>query len=447
MVDLAWPFLLTAYSIFSLLLTALVPEEACPNYDHHAKPRHKGKRSTGSHQLPFQQPVKKGRDLYSHEVEEVIEGSRSRIADPDVFRLFENAYPHTLDTMVKWKGPTLEREEEEAILDVSHSYDVNKVNQPYNGEKTLDSKWELDSLASSVQLRFEYYNATQDRGPFIQYIWLDTVEVIMDAAAVMHVGIFSDAGKLVQPGHSMVGKITPASETTSDEGHGNSVTSFTGIVRSSFRPSEDATIFQFLIPSNLMFASSLQNALFMPIAMNTERTDDLALRMSSVAAEIQAVMAKYGFIPHPEFGAFFAYEVNGYGSQQLTDDANLPSLLSAPLTGHASAREEVYLNTRMFTLGPQNPHWCHEPVMSAIGGPHSGPMNGWAPSSILRIMMSQDGSGIGIEAQREIRAALGSTDGLGLIEESINAHKQKDWSRRCEFLTSEKGSYLPLFDI
>lgn len=315
--------------------------------------------------------------------------------------------------------------------EVNGAYYVNKVNPPYNKEKTFDCKWELDSLASFLQLSFEYYNATQDMGPFTKYGWLDTVEVILDAADAMRVGTYNDAGKLVKPGYTMVGQTTRATETNSNDGHGNPVTGVTGMVRSTFRPSDDATIFQFLIPSNMMFAASLQRALSIAIAMDTERTDQLALRMSSMAGEIQAGVAKYGVIPHPEFGAMYAYEVDGYGSQNLMDDANLPSLLSAPLTGYASPREEVYLNTRIFALGPRNPYWCHGPVFSGIGGPHLGPMKGWPLSSIVRVMTSQDTSGN--EARQEIRALLGSTDGLGLIHESINAHNEKDWSRHCEF--------------
>lgn len=37
-------------------------------------------------------------------MEELIEKIRGVVKDPDLFRLFENSYPNTLDTMIKWRG-------------------------------------------------------------------------------------------------------------------------------------------------------------------------------------------------------------------------------------------------------------------------------------------------------------------------------------------------------
>jgi len=37
-------------------------------------------------------------------MENLIERMKGKIKDPDLFRLFENTYPNTLDTMIKWKG-------------------------------------------------------------------------------------------------------------------------------------------------------------------------------------------------------------------------------------------------------------------------------------------------------------------------------------------------------
>ena len=95
------------------------------------------------------------------------------------------------------------------------------------------------------------------------------------------------------------------------------------------------------------------------------------------------------------------------------DDANLPSLLSSPLTGYVSPRDEVYLNTRMFALSEANPYWAFGKVFNAIGGPHLGPTKGWPLASMVRVMTSDDRSGE--EIRQEVQALLGSTDGLGMF--------------------------------
>ena len=79
-------------------------EQRCPHYENWAKQKDGKELSEGRYQLPFQRPSEDCRTFYSQEVEEAIERLRPKIADPDLFRLFENAFPNTLDTAVKWKG-------------------------------------------------------------------------------------------------------------------------------------------------------------------------------------------------------------------------------------------------------------------------------------------------------------------------------------------------------
>jgi len=204
------------------------------------------------------------------------------------------------------------------IVPASGSYYKNKVHmfgkQGYDTEKTFDCKWELDSLASFLQISSEYYNATGDIGPFEKYKWVDTVEVILDAAEAMRTATYTKDGHIAPSGYTMTGQTDRATETTSNNGLGNPVI-WTGMVRSTFRPSDDATIFQFFIPGNMMFAHYLEAAAAILDTLNTARSIDLALRMRTMAAEIRAGITKYGIVSHPLFGAMFAFEVDGYGSQ------------------------------------------------------------------------------------------------------------------------------------
>ena len=71
--------------------------------------------STGKYQLGFQRPPPECRTYKSEEVEQKIEEMKSAIAEPDLFRLFENSYPNTLDTTIKWRG-TAEGSDEELTV-------------------------------------------------------------------------------------------------------------------------------------------------------------------------------------------------------------------------------------------------------------------------------------------------------------------------------------------
>ncbi|KAL8804552.1 MAG: hypothetical protein Q9223_005733, partial [Gallowayella weberi] len=459
-------------------------------------------------------PLERCRKFQSPVLENTIARLRSKITDPDLFRLFENAYPNTLDTAVLWSGfaakngtglpytnqtdttdedlafvitgdinamwlrdsanqilsylPLLQPSEspqsiaavfrgvinlqsryikispychafqpppESNIpLGTNYAYNRNKVNPPYDRKLTFDCKWELDSLASFLHISSEYHNATGDMAPFTKYKWVETIEVILDAVEAMRTATYTPDGHIAPSGYTMTGQTDRATETTSNNGLGNPV-KYTGMIRSTFRPSDDATIHQFLIPSNMMFARYLESASSIMEKIKTQATDtakiqqadNLTQRMRTMAGEIRAGITKHAIIHHPLFGPIFAFEVDGYGSHNLMDDANLPSLLSAAMMGYVSPRDQVYLNTRLFALSEENPYWMHGPVLSAIGGPHLGPMKAWPLASIVRIMTSEDGSGE--EAREELKGLLNTTDGLGLIHEGVNVWNVKDWSR------------------
>ena len=64
-----------------------------------------------------------------------------------------------------------------------------------------------------------------------------------------------------------------------------------------------------------MFARYLEAAALIMQRMDTQKSRDLELKMRSMASEIRAGITKHGLVSHPLFGAMFAFEVDGYGSQ------------------------------------------------------------------------------------------------------------------------------------
>lgn len=83
-------------------------------------------------------------------------------------------------------------------LESNGAYTKNTVHifgkQGYDQKKTFDCKWELDSLASFLQISSDYYNVTGDIRPFEKYQWVETVEVILAAAEAMRTGTYTPDG-------------------------------------------------------------------------------------------------------------------------------------------------------------------------------------------------------------------------------------------------------------
>lgn len=107
----------------SSLVTALpnaIPS-SCPDFDTYSQQKH-APLSSGQYKLSYMRPSPACRTFNNSVVNNAITKMSSKIADPDLYRLFENAckwtsgsewtwsplltvpVPNTLDTTVKWRG-------------------------------------------------------------------------------------------------------------------------------------------------------------------------------------------------------------------------------------------------------------------------------------------------------------------------------------------------------
>ena len=135
-------------------------------------------------------------------------------------------------------------------------------------------------------------------------------------------------------------------------GFGNPI-EYTGLVYSAFRPSDDACVYGYLIPSNYFFLNELRNL--------TE-TPEIAILIKEISQGIR------------DFGTIdgkFAYEVDGRGNYLLIDDANTPSLLSLPYLEVVEKNDPVYVKTRKFILSDSNPYFFTGSIAAGIGSQHT----------------------------------------------------------------------------
>ena len=79
---------------------------SCPDYTEYSKQPH-APFSDGPLSLPHMRPAPECRTFNSSAVEKTIRDMKARLKDPDLAQLFENAFPSTLDTTVKYFDPEI----------------------------------------------------------------------------------------------------------------------------------------------------------------------------------------------------------------------------------------------------------------------------------------------------------------------------------------------------
>ncbi|KAA6307735.1 hypothetical protein EZS27_040593, partial [termite gut metagenome] len=217
-------------------------------------------------------------------------------------------------------------------------------------------------------------------------------------------------------------KTEKASDTVMNGGWGNPVKPV-GLIASLFRPSDDATIFQFLIPSNFFAVTSLNKAAEILTTVNSKPA--LAKECTDLADEVKAALQKYAIFNHPEYGAIYAYEVDGYGNQLFMDDTNAPSLLAMPYLGDVDINDPIYQNTRKYVWSDNNPYFFKGTVGEGIGGPHVGKDMVWPMSIMMKAFTSQDDK----EIQDCIKILLNTDAGTGFIHEAFHKDDATNFTR------------------
>lgn len=272
-----------------------------------------------------------------------------------------------------------------------------------------ERKWEIDSLCYPIRLAYEYWKVTGDASIFDE-IWLQAITNIVQT--------FKEQQR--KDGLGPYSFIRFGMEL--HRGFGSPVNPV-GLIASAFRPSDDYTILQFLVPSNFMAVTSLRKA----AEILTEVNDDaeLANVCTDLANEVETALYKYALAEHPKYGTIFAYEVDGFGGQILMDDSNIPSLLGMAYLGDIDINDPIYQNTRSFVLSPDNPYFFKGSAGEGIGGPHAGYNMIWPMAIIMRAFTSKDDA----EIKSCIEMLMATDAGTNFMHESFNKDNPERYTR------------------
>lgn len=242
--------------------------------------------------------------------------------------------------------------------DNGNCWEKNDITQhnPWNWER----KYEIDSLCFPVYIAYEYYRKSGDSS-----IFTDACKA--GFAKILEV-FETEQDHENKSSYRFERHCGIETETLQREGKGR-LTGYTGMTWSGFRPSDDACTYGYLVPSNMLAAVIL--GYIADVAQNIFGEEAMRAKAETLRAQITEGIYQYGVVDHPKFGKVFAYETDGLGNHVIMDDANLPSLLSAPYFGFCDIDDEIYQNTRRMLLSEENPYFFSGSFASGIGSPHT----------------------------------------------------------------------------
>ncbi|MEY3094296.1 MAG: hypothetical protein RLZZ317_799 [Actinomycetota bacterium] len=197
----------------------------------------------------------------------------------------------------------------------------------------------------------------------------------------------------------------------------------TGMIYSAFRPSDDACVYGYLVPSNLFFMNELKRMVL----------DSHKVAARELADEIERGINEYAVID-----GIYAYEVDGLGNSLFMDDANVPSLLSLPYLEVLDCNDPIYVKTREFILSPNNPYFFSGTKARGIGSQHTPEKHVWPISIAIAALTS-------VNSEDRSRAVdlLESTDaGTGFMHESFNVNDESVFTR--EWFSWSDMTYVDL---
>ena len=411
-----------------------------------------------------------GNRLFTSEVVELkIQDIKAMLVNPKIAWMFENCYPNTLDTTVhfdeggnagrgdtfiytgdipamwlrdsgaqvwpyvryaavdpnmrKMIAGTIIRQFKLICMDpYANAFNDGPTGEGHTDDKTgerpnknvFERKWEIDSHCYPIRLAYAYWKTTGDTSVFDEE-WLDAIELTLK--------VFKDQQRKKGHGDYFFLRETDRQfDTKCCVGKGNPVKPC-GLIASSFRPSDDATTFEFLVPANFFAVKSLRQAA--EILETVNHQGRLARECTSLADEVEKALKKHAVVMHPKYGKIYAYEVDGFGNALMMDDANIPSLLSLPYLEAVDIKDPVYKKTRKFILSEYNPYFHKGKVAEGVGSPHIDHDMIWPMSIMMRAFTAQSDK----EIKKCVEMLMNTDANTGFMHESFHKDNADDFTR------------------
>ncbi len=410
-------------------------------------------------------PEPKDRKFVSTAVDSLISRMKQNFRDSNLSDVYESCYPNTLDTAVffsddnntldtfiitgdieaMWQRDStfqsfpylhlvnedfklkqmflglINRQVQNLLIDpYANAFNFNSTKSPWLSDRTYkfaengtringmnerlwERKYELDSPISVLFLSYNFYKISNDSS-FIDDNYINALKGVVKLVFEQMDGT-DDEDRNGGPAYDFQRLAwEPLDSLHYSRGYPGASC---GLVRTSFRPSDDAVIFPYNIPENAFLSTTFRDIANMlsEVGINAKienkfvktsyrkngNENNLIDILNSISKSVKTNIFKHGIMFDPfskEY--YFAYEIDCYGNQIFLDDPNYPSLTSLPFFGFVENDNSIYINTRKRILSNRNPFYFEGILGKGVGSPHTQRQYIWPLFTIMRGITSDD---------------------------------------------------------
>jgi len=361
------------------------------------------------------------RTFHSEEVDNYIASFESKFKDKDLYKLFSNCYPNTLDTTIDYDKDKKETfiitgditamwlrdsslqiypylkhcAKDSSLSDMikglfkkqisfvlldpyANAFNKTPLESPWINDKTYkrnekgefinamtkdlwERKFELDSIIFPIFIMSKFYLITKDFEMFQNEQFFPMLNIVLSVIQKEKRGTDEEDAK---GGHeySFQRKIEEPFDSL-HLGRGNPCKTC-GLIKTSFRNSDDSALFAYNIPENCLLVSAFKllikcfNDENMDSELKAEFKTNFEPYLSDIAGSVEQAIYKYGVVTDTTNNEkYFAHEVDGFGNYYFMDEPGYPNLICLPFLEFCSASDEIYMNTRKRILSEKNPYF------------------------------------------------------------------------------------------
>jgi hypothetical protein len=284
-----------------------------------------------------------------------------------------------------------------------------------------ERKYELDSLIIPVYTMCLYIEKTNNFEEILTNKFFECLEIILNLIDKEKRGT-EDEDKENGPEYLFQRSIKEPFDSL-HLGRGNPCKT-NNMIKSSYRNSDDTSLFSFNIPENCLLVSTF-NKLICILELYKPNLNDLINKLKNISDSVKNSIYKNGIFIDENNKKYFSFEVDGFGNFYFMDEPGFPSLLSLPFFEFINNDDEIYINTRNKILSERNPYYIKGKFGEGISSSHGNRNFIWPLFIIMRGLTSKNKE----EIENCLNLLIISAESTGFIHESFDINDVNNYTR------------------